>query len=548
MATLASGADLPLRHHVHALPRAHPDDAVPAGGRGLRGDRDQPARVAGGKRALEPHLPRRARSRCSRSAPPSAAAKAARCRPIGAGRRRSPRSTSSVDHARRAARVPERRVDHARPERRWTRRTSRTATRPSWTRTTSPASFNYAFRLPRSVSRLAEAGAQLGLLPPDGGPDLPRAGRRGPVCIVISDVRRREMRGGLDTDLLQTLSGGLQVGLLGQRRAAPEPAHLADLDHRLVPAVAVRRRLPVTARRRRRRVDFACRAGFHPAPCADSPAALLALLLVRLPEEAAMPREFDGASAFRYIETAGGVRAADSRDRGARRVPRRGSTACSAQRADTRRRAALDPRDRDGRLAAAHQLHRPVPVPPPPSGCCSWRTGTAGPSPTAPPRPTRPSRCPAPTTAARAWPCCSAWPTCSGARRPSIGVDLLFVDGEDYGDFTKTPKRRADRLALLRGPPRARPAAALRRALRPRGRQGPPDLPGRELAGRRARGGRAGVGHGARPGLRRHVHGDAEAHPDRRSPGAAEGGHPRHRRGRLRLPRRGTPRTTPSTR
>ncbi len=31
-------------------------------------------------------------------------------------------------------------------------------------------------------------------------------------CIVISDVRRRELRGGLDTDLLQTLSGGLQVG------------------------------------------------------------------------------------------------------------------------------------------------------------------------------------------------------------------------------------------------------------------------------------------------------------------------------------------------
>jgi hypothetical protein len=31
-------------------------------------------------------------------------------------------------------------------------------------------------------------------------------------CILISDVRRREVRGGLDTDLLQTLSGGLQVG------------------------------------------------------------------------------------------------------------------------------------------------------------------------------------------------------------------------------------------------------------------------------------------------------------------------------------------------
>jgi hypothetical protein len=31
-------------------------------------------------------------------------------------------------------------------------------------------------------------------------------------CIIVSDVRRREMRGGLDTDLLQTLTGGLQVG------------------------------------------------------------------------------------------------------------------------------------------------------------------------------------------------------------------------------------------------------------------------------------------------------------------------------------------------
>ena len=31
-------------------------------------------------------------------------------------------------------------------------------------------------------------------------------------CTLISDVRRREVRGGVDTDLLQTLSGGLQVG------------------------------------------------------------------------------------------------------------------------------------------------------------------------------------------------------------------------------------------------------------------------------------------------------------------------------------------------
>jgi hypothetical protein len=31
-------------------------------------------------------------------------------------------------------------------------------------------------------------------------------------CIVISDVSRYEVRGGLDTDLMQTVSAGLQVG------------------------------------------------------------------------------------------------------------------------------------------------------------------------------------------------------------------------------------------------------------------------------------------------------------------------------------------------
>ena len=33
-----------------------------------------------------------------------------------------------------------------------------------------------------------------------------------PECIVVSDVRRQEIRGGLDTDLLKTVSGGLQFG------------------------------------------------------------------------------------------------------------------------------------------------------------------------------------------------------------------------------------------------------------------------------------------------------------------------------------------------
>jgi hypothetical protein len=33
-----------------------------------------------------------------------------------------------------------------------------------------------------------------------------------PGCTVVSDVRRQEVRGGLDTDLLKTMSGGLQFG------------------------------------------------------------------------------------------------------------------------------------------------------------------------------------------------------------------------------------------------------------------------------------------------------------------------------------------------
>ena len=41
-------------------------------------------------------------------------------------------------------------------------------------------------------------------------------------------------------------------------------------------------------------------------------------------------------------------------------------------------------------------------------------------------------------TAPRAWRCCSAWRTPSSGSPPKAGVDLLFVDGEDYGDFVKT--------------------------------------------------------------------------------------------------------------
>jgi hypothetical protein len=71
--------------------------------------------------------------------------------------------------------------------------------------------FNYAFRLPRSVSRTRkQVRSTLSYLQTAAKTCLEQGATID--CIVISDVRRREIRGGLDTDLLQTLSGGLQVG------------------------------------------------------------------------------------------------------------------------------------------------------------------------------------------------------------------------------------------------------------------------------------------------------------------------------------------------
>ena len=70
---------------------------------------------------------------------------------------------------------------------------------------------NYSFRLPRSVSKARKpVRSSLSYLQTAAKTCLHQGGDTD--CIVISDVRRREVRGGLDTDLLQTLSGGLQVG------------------------------------------------------------------------------------------------------------------------------------------------------------------------------------------------------------------------------------------------------------------------------------------------------------------------------------------------
>jgi hypothetical protein len=73
-------------------------------------------------------------------------------------------------------------------------------------------SFNYAFRLPRSISRARkQVRSSLTVLNSNSRSCLQRGGVVG-ACTVISDVLHQELRGGLDTDLLQTLSGGLQFG------------------------------------------------------------------------------------------------------------------------------------------------------------------------------------------------------------------------------------------------------------------------------------------------------------------------------------------------
>ncbi|HEX6667928.1 MAG TPA: hypothetical protein VF061_00135, partial [Gemmatimonadales bacterium] len=72
-------------------------------------------------------------------------------------------------------------------------------------------SLSYTFRLPRSISRLRkQVRTSLNVTSTDALTCLEQRGQED--CIVISDVSRYVVRGGLDTDLLQTVSAGLQVG------------------------------------------------------------------------------------------------------------------------------------------------------------------------------------------------------------------------------------------------------------------------------------------------------------------------------------------------
>ena len=104
-----------VRHHLHPVPRAHPDDAIPARGGRLRGDGDQAARVPRGERALEPHLPRRPvlRPGARHQLPPPRGQ-------LGPGQPER-RAGADLDlvvvlHARHADRSPQRDLAHARPQ------------------------------------------------------------------------------------------------------------------------------------------------------------------------------------------------------------------------------------------------------------------------------------------------------------------------------------------------------------------------------------------------------------------------------------------------
>ncbi len=71
--------------------------------------------------------------------------------------------------------------------------------------------FNHAFRLPRSWSRSRkQVRSSVTLLSTTARTCLEQ--RDTTSCLAISDVSRQELRGGLDTDLAQSVSAGLQVG------------------------------------------------------------------------------------------------------------------------------------------------------------------------------------------------------------------------------------------------------------------------------------------------------------------------------------------------
>jgi hypothetical protein len=72
-------------------------------------------------------------------------------------------------------------------------------------------SFSYAFRLPESISRARKLIRSSVTLFASTSQTCLRTPTE-PECAILSDLRRREIRGGLDTDLMQILTGGFQFG------------------------------------------------------------------------------------------------------------------------------------------------------------------------------------------------------------------------------------------------------------------------------------------------------------------------------------------------
>ena len=99
---------------------------------------------------------------------------------------------------------------------------------------------------------------------------------------------------------------------------------------------------------------------------------------------------------------------------------------------------------------------------------------------------------------------------------PNVGVDLLFVDGEDYGDFSHDARRVARVHVLRRRTCRRRDYHPLYGVLWDMiGDRDLRDLPGGELAcSRPPRSSSARLADGRRPRVRRVVHSANEVHDD----------------------------------
>ena len=86
-----------------------------------------------------------------------------------------------------------------------------TAMPPCFDQDKLSGTFSHSFRLPASIARSRKkVRSSLSALASKTLTCLQRLNQDG--CTVISDVRRREIRGGLDTDIVSTVSAGLQFG------------------------------------------------------------------------------------------------------------------------------------------------------------------------------------------------------------------------------------------------------------------------------------------------------------------------------------------------